>query len=72
MTTRKCMQIFLLGTVYKFGTQEYESLISPETPKPGSRAAIVIDVYQCQTVNCFSSTPVSFDLTILLSPMDML
>jgi hypothetical protein len=61
-----------VGTVYEFGTQEYESLISPENRKPGSRAAFVIDVYQCQTVTCSSSTPVSFDLTVPLSPVDIL
>lgn len=60
------------GTVYECGTEEYESLISPEIRKPGSRAVIVIDVYQCQTVGHPPSSPVSFDLTVPLSHVDML
>ncbi|KAG2047549.1 hypothetical protein BDR06DRAFT_991783 [Suillus hirtellus] len=45
------------GTVYECGTEEYESFISPEIRKPGSRAVIVIDVYQCQTVGHPPSPP---------------
>lgn len=61
-----------VGTVYEYGTEEYESLISPETRKPGSRAAIVIDVYQCQTVAYLLSTRVSFDLTVPSRHVDSL
>ncbi|KAG1762203.1 hypothetical protein EDD22DRAFT_892993 [Suillus occidentalis] len=53
----RILRLFGTGTVYEFGTQEYESLISPENRKPGSRAAIVIDVYQCQT-SCGYSVPI--------------
>lgn len=53
----RILRLFGIGTVYEFGTQEYESLISPENRKPGSRAAIVIDVYQCQT-SCGYAVPI--------------
>ncbi|KAG1772017.1 hypothetical protein EV702DRAFT_1135132 [Suillus placidus] len=53
----RILRLFGIGTVYEYGTQEYESLISPETRKPGSRAAIVIDVYQCQT-SCGYAVPI--------------
>lgn len=53
----RILRLFGKGTVYEYGTQEYESLISPETRKPGSRAAIVIDVYQCQT-SCGYAVPI--------------
>ena len=38
------------GTVHEYGTPEYSALIPAETRKPGSRAAIVVDVYQVSTV----------------------
>ncbi|KAG0700601.1 hypothetical protein DFH29DRAFT_807469 [Suillus ampliporus] len=53
----KILRLYGIGTVYEYGTQEYESLIPPETRKPGSRAAIVIDVYQCQT-SCGFAVPI--------------
>ncbi|KAG1798909.1 uncharacterized protein HD556DRAFT_1232074 [Suillus plorans] len=53
----RILRLFGTGTVYEFGTEEYEYLISPETRKPGSRAAIVIDVYQCQTT-CGFAVPI--------------
>ncbi|KAG1732963.1 hypothetical protein EDB19DRAFT_1855290 [Suillus lakei] len=53
----RILRLFGIGTVYEYGTQEYESLIPPETRKPGSRAAIVIDVYQCQT-SCGYAVPI--------------
>lgn len=53
----RILRLFGTGTVYEYGTKEYESLISPETRKPGSRAAIVIDVYQCQTT-CGFAVPI--------------
>ncbi|KAG2107919.1 uncharacterized protein F5147DRAFT_753438 [Suillus discolor] len=49
-------KLFGIGTVYECGTEEYESLISPEIRKPGSCAVIVIDVYQCQT-SCGYAVP---------------
>lgn len=53
----RILRLFGTGTVYEYGTEEYESLISPETRKSGSRAAIVIDVYQCQT-SCGFAVPI--------------
>lgn len=38
------------GTVHEYGTPEYNALIPAETRKPGSRAAIVVNVYQVGTV----------------------
>ncbi len=38
------------GTFHEFGTPEYDELIPPENRRPGSRAAIVIDVYRVGTV----------------------
>ena len=38
------------GTVHEYGTPEYSALIPAETRKPGSRAAIVVDVYQVSTI----------------------
>lgn len=52
----RILRLYGIGTVYEYGTQEYESFIPPETRKPGSRAAIVIDVYQCQT-SCGYAVP---------------
>jgi len=53
----RIMRLYGIGTVYEYGTQEYESFIPPETRKPGSRAAIVIDVYKCQTT-CGFAVPI--------------
>jgi len=52
----RILRLYGQGTVYEYGTEEYESLISPETRKPGSRAAVVIDVQQCQT-SCGYAVP---------------
>lgn len=38
------------GTVHEYGSPKYNALIPAETRKPGSRAAIVVDVYQVSTV----------------------
>ncbi|OJA09658.1 hypothetical protein AZE42_03659 [Rhizopogon vesiculosus] len=53
----RILRLYGIGTVHEYGTPEYESLIPPETRKPGSRAAIVIDVYQCQT-SCGFAVPI--------------
>ncbi|OAX40583.1 hypothetical protein K503DRAFT_599954 [Rhizopogon vinicolor AM-OR11-026] len=45
----RILRLYGIGTVHEYGTQEYEFLIPPETRMPGSRSAIVIDIYQCQT-----------------------
>ncbi|KAG6334471.1 hypothetical protein ID866_4619 [Astraeus odoratus] len=47
----RILRLFGTGTVYEYGSPEYETLIPIETRKPGSRAAIVVDVYQASTVN---------------------
>ncbi|KAG1772018.1 hypothetical protein EV702DRAFT_1181375 [Suillus placidus] len=69
----RILRLYGIGTVYEYGTREYESLIPPETRKPGSRAAIVIDVYQCQT-SCGYAVPI-YDFvthrTQLLRSLDM-
>ncbi|KAI0327275.1 hypothetical protein GY45DRAFT_1327885 [Cubamyces sp. BRFM 1775] len=44
------------GTVHEFGTPEYETYIPPEIRRPGSRAAIVIDVHKVST-SCGYSVP---------------
>jgi hypothetical protein len=41
---------FLIGSVHEFGTPEYDEYIPSEIRKPGSRAAIVIDIYKVSTV----------------------
>jgi hypothetical protein len=43
------------GTVHEYGTPEYDALIPATTRKPGSRAVIVIDVYQVGTVRTTTS-----------------
>ncbi|KAH9891317.1 hypothetical protein C8Q73DRAFT_119795 [Cubamyces lactineus] len=45
-----------IGTVHEFGTPEYETFIPPEIRRPGSRAAIVIDVHKVST-SCGYSVP---------------
>ncbi|RPD59332.1 hypothetical protein L226DRAFT_472874 [Lentinus tigrinus ALCF2SS1-7] len=42
----RIVRLFGTGTVHEFGTREYEELIPPEERRPGSRAAIVIDVHK--------------------------
>ncbi|KAH9855744.1 hypothetical protein C2E23DRAFT_548495 [Lenzites betulinus] len=37
---------FSTGTYHEFGSPEYDALITPETRRPGSRAAVVIDVHK--------------------------
>jgi hypothetical protein len=48
------------GTVHEYGTPEYNALIPAETRKPGSRAAIVVDVYQVGTVRIRPSRIISY------------
>ncbi|KAF9237466.1 hypothetical protein BU15DRAFT_48677 [Melanogaster broomeanus] len=45
----RILRMWGTGTVYEFGTAEYDALISPEKRKAGSRAAIVIDVHKVGT-----------------------
>ncbi|KAI9065256.1 hypothetical protein FKP32DRAFT_1568240 [Trametes sanguinea] len=42
-------RVFGRGTVYEFGTPEYDELIPMEERRPGSRAATVIDVHKVGT-----------------------
>jgi len=49
-------RLFGTGTVYEFGTPEYEELISVADRKPGSRSAIVVDVHKVGT-SCGYAVP---------------
>lgn len=42
----RIVRLFGRGTVYEFGTPEYDTLLSPEKRRPGSRSVIVIDVHK--------------------------
>jgi hypothetical protein len=44
----------ITGTVYEFGTPEYDYFIPASTRKAGSRAVIVIDVHKVGTVRPFN------------------
>ena len=64
--------------MHEYGTPEYHALIPEGTRRPGSRAAIVIEVYQVGTVNTacssiFSSispdTPPHYPPALLFSPV---
>ncbi|KIK94930.1 hypothetical protein PAXRUDRAFT_827504 [Paxillus rubicundulus Ve08.2h10] len=50
-------RLFGVGTVHEYGTPEYDALIPAMTRKPGSRAVIVVDVYQVGT-SCGFAVPV--------------
>ena len=47
----RIVRLWGTGTIFEFGTPEYEKLISPENRRPGSRAAIVIDVHKVGSVS---------------------
>ncbi|TFK34639.1 hypothetical protein BDQ12DRAFT_360097 [Crucibulum laeve] len=49
-------RLFGKGTVYEFGTPEYEALLPVEKRLPGSRSVIVVDVHKVGT-SCGFSTP---------------
>ncbi|KAF8434552.1 hypothetical protein L210DRAFT_3410509 [Boletus edulis BED1] len=70
----RILRLWGTGTVHEYGTPEYSALIPAETRKPGSRAAIVIDVYQTCT-SCGYAVPL-YDFvkhrTQLLSHFDKL
>ena len=44
------------GTVHEYGTPEYDALLPAHTRKPGSRAAIVVDVHKVGT-SCGYAVP---------------
>ncbi len=46
----RILRIYGRGTVHEFGTPEYDALIPAVQRRPGSRAAIVIDVRKVSTV----------------------
>ncbi|KAJ4490550.1 hypothetical protein J3R30DRAFT_3278074 [Lentinula aciculospora] len=45
----KICRLFGTGSVYEYGTPEYNEYISPENRAPGSRAVIVVDVHKVGT-----------------------
>ncbi|KAF8552679.1 hypothetical protein OG21DRAFT_1511169 [Imleria badia] len=45
----RILRLFGVGTVHEYGSPEYNRLIPAGSRKPGSRSAIVIDVYQVGT-----------------------
>jgi len=49
-------RMFGKGTVYEFDTPQYNALISPDKRQPGSRAVIMVDIYQVST-SCGYSIP---------------
>ncbi|KAF7977742.1 hypothetical protein HWV62_2822 [Athelia sp. TMB] len=49
-------RLFGTGIVHEYGTPGYDALIPPHTRKPGSRAAIVIDVHKVGT-SCGYAVP---------------
>jgi len=52
----RIVRLFGYGTVHEFGTPEYDTLIPESSRKPGSRAAIVVDVYKVGS-SCGYSVP---------------
>ncbi|KAF8552676.1 hypothetical protein OG21DRAFT_1511162 [Imleria badia] len=52
----RILRLFGVGTVHEYGSPEYNKLVLAASRKPGSRAAIVIDVYQVGT-SCGYAVP---------------
>ncbi|KAI0641203.1 hypothetical protein C8Q79DRAFT_885080, partial [Trametes meyenii] len=52
----RIVRLFGTGTVCEYGTPEYDELIPPEHRRPGSRAAIVVDVHKVGT-SCGYAVP---------------
>ncbi|KAI6021666.1 hypothetical protein BKA83DRAFT_4285419 [Pisolithus microcarpus] len=52
----RIMRLWGIGTVYEYGTPEYNALIQPATRQPGSRAAIVVDVLKVSS-SCGFAVP---------------
>ena len=46
----RIVRLWGTGTIFEFGTPEYEKLIPPEKRLTGSRAAIVVDVHKVGSV----------------------
>ncbi|TFK34649.1 hypothetical protein BDQ12DRAFT_689317 [Crucibulum laeve] len=49
-------RLFGTGTVYEFGTPEYDTLLPAESRQPGSRSVIMVDVHKVGT-SCGFSVP---------------
>ncbi|KAF8876499.1 hypothetical protein BD779DRAFT_1560391 [Infundibulicybe gibba] len=47
-------RLFGKGTVYEYGSPEYEELLPPGARQPGSRAIIMVDVYKVGTTCGFA------------------
>ncbi|KAF9646297.1 hypothetical protein BDM02DRAFT_3171887 [Thelephora ganbajun] len=52
----RIVRLFGKGTVYEFGSKEYTELIPPEKRNPGSRAVIMVDIYQVSS-SCGYAVP---------------
>ncbi|KAL5534832.1 hypothetical protein ACEPAG_1297 [Sanghuangporus baumii] len=52
----RIVRLFGTGTVYEFGTPEYEELIPKEIRKPGSRSVIMVDIHKVGS-SCGYSVP---------------
>jgi len=50
------VRLFGKGSVYEFGSKEYTELIPPEKRNPGSRAVIMVDIYQVSS-SCGFAVP---------------
>jgi hypothetical protein len=59
------------GTVHEFDTPEYNALIPLGNRKPGSRSAIVVDVYKVSMVRNPSVKPPISSLDIACHSLDM-
>ena len=46
----RIVRLWGTGTIFEFGTPEYEKLIPPEKRLTGSRAAVVVDVHEVGSV----------------------
>jgi hypothetical protein len=60
------------GTVYEFGTPEYDAFIPASTRKAGSRAVIIIDVHKVGTVRSSKFPPDKYPLKDLLFTIPVL
>ncbi|TFK34643.1 hypothetical protein BDQ12DRAFT_578525, partial [Crucibulum laeve] len=56
----RIVRLYGRGTIYEFGSPEYDNLLPAGVRQPGSRAAIVIDIFKVGTVStltCGYSVP---------------
>ncbi|KAF5381690.1 hypothetical protein D9615_005597 [Tricholomella constricta] len=52
----RILRLYGKGTVYEFGTPEYEALLPPEKRQIGSRSVIMVDVFKVST-SCGYAVP---------------